>query len=107
MKGKIEIDQTDIYGQTALFYAVAEGNFQMVKELLSLGANVNHVDSLEKETPIFYAVKENNLLMCKLLVENNAEIQIINKRKKNPIATAEFLNLKDISAFLQQKRKDK
>ena len=36
-----DLDVTDKFGNTALYYAVSEGHYETVETLLKLGANVN------------------------------------------------------------------
>ncbi|CAL1163012.1 unnamed protein product [Cladocopium goreaui] len=53
---KVDAEKTDIYGQTAIFYAARDGNAELCEFLLQHGCAVNHVDT-NRQTPIFYSVR--------------------------------------------------
>ncbi|CAF2691907.1 unnamed protein product [Rotaria sp. Silwood2] len=53
-----------------LIHAVVHNNFQLVKFLLELNADVNFPDE-NKQTPLMYAVIQNNIDIVKLLLNKN------------------------------------
>jgi ankyrin repeat protein len=57
LKHGANIDEKDSYGCTALFQAVADGHFNLVKVLLKKGASVNIVNSMVNDkTPLMTAL---------------------------------------------------
>ena len=69
-------DQRDGYGgRTLLHTCVSHGGIKEAAYLISLGHEVNVVDScLSKVTPLMEAVLRNNIQIVKLLIENGADI---------------------------------
>lgn len=65
----LEINESDIYQQTPLYYAARDNRIDFVKKLIEFGADLNHVDGLSSQTALFYAAREGNIEMCKLLME--------------------------------------
>eukprot|EP00930_Biecheleria_cincta_P099508 TRINITY_DN91132_c0_g1_i1.p1 TRINITY_DN91132_c0_g1~~TRINITY_DN91132_c0_g1_i1.p1 ORF type:complete len:215 (+),score=48.63 TRINITY_DN91132_c0_g1_i1:73-645(+) len=63
-----DLDAQDLYGWTAIRYAVRNAKFDAAKELLSLGANTN-VASKSGRTPLMSAAANGLAEMCELLVE--------------------------------------
>jgi ankyrin repeat protein len=59
-------------GDTALIYAVKQGNNELVQKLLEKGANPNLLDSNETP-PIIFAVIGQNIELTNLLLENGAD----------------------------------
>lgn len=58
MEKNADINETDNYKQTPLFYAARDGRLSLMKKMLQNKANCNHKD-LIKQTPLFYACREN------------------------------------------------
>ena len=76
-----------------LINAIVYNNFELVKLLLELGADVNYSDE-EKRTPLMHAVRQNNLDMVKLLLNKNYnpnENTEIKKTKKKTSAKKFYL----------------
>jgi len=61
-------------GRTPLMWAVQEGNIDIVKILISKGANINARN--ESETPLHLASSEGHLNIVKLLIENGVDISV-------------------------------
>ena len=59
----------------------------MLKELLGLGVNVNHVN-FAKETPLFEAVRAADLTVMQLLMEHGAEVHRVNAKCDNLMRVA-------------------
>lgn len=71
-----EINEFDMYGKTPLHYAIIFRNFDMSKNLITLGANLDLTDK-KGRTPVHYA----NYEILKFIIENYPEKfkKIINK----------------------------
>lgn len=66
---------------TALTSAAYGNHLDVVKLLVSKGANVNAEDTDRRRTPVFYAVEHGNLEMVKFLVERGARINRVDGSK--------------------------
>src|SRR4051812_10525844 len=54
VKGGVPVNATDSQGVTALQWAVFCCKIDVVRKLIALGANVNHVDRRGGHTPLMY-----------------------------------------------------
>ncbi len=68
---KIQINQQDNWGYSALMDACSQGNFAIAVMLINNGADVN-LKSKNGFTALMGAVSENNYELVKLLLDNNA-----------------------------------
>ncbi len=67
---KVDIEYQDKY---LLNIAISKGNFDIVKELINAGANVNKVDK-NNMVPMSFAILENNLTIVKELIKSGANV---------------------------------
>lgn len=67
---KYKVDKYSL--QVALFNAIENGNFEMVKYLVDYGADVNSY--YEIKTMLYYAIINKNYDIVKYLIDNNAKI---------------------------------
>lgn len=89
------------YG-TALTEAVNENNIDIVKFLVSKGADVNSTDSCDRSSLII-AIERNNLDMVKFLISNKANIYFKDISKKDCLMIAlEKKNKEIINLFLNK-----
>ena len=66
----------EIYGHTLLHRAAEQGNFEMVKQLIDIGFDVNCLDR-SRHSPVGFACTVGNLDIVKYFVEHGADINII------------------------------
>jgi ankyrin repeat protein len=74
-------------GTSPLLLATALGDYEMVKELVSIGANLNQCD-MNNVYPIHIACQEGALDLVKLFIDNNAELRVISNAGNVPISLA-------------------
>ena len=73
-KGKVDVNEKDSWGYTALHFAVfGECSTKTIDVLLSNGANIEARNSLGL-TPLFEAVKHNDLIGVKTLIAHGADV---------------------------------
>jgi len=77
-EGTVKFDGHVIEGATALWCAAGAGYFNIVKALVSHGADVNHVTKTNS-TPLRAACFEGRLDIVEYLCENSADYHIANK----------------------------
>jgi len=68
---------SELHYQTPLQRACRVGNYQMVKDLVDAGANVNYTDDVAPYSPLMYAVmssSQENFEIVKFLVEKGASV---------------------------------
>lgn len=68
--GKAKVDAEDKDGQTLLYIATCNNNFDMVRLLVKMGADINK--TFAGWTPLFNACYNNNSDMAKFLIQNGA-----------------------------------
>lgn len=71
-EGGARIDEADTVGNTALFYTIDRGNYQIVEELLSLGADPNKPNR-QGVTPLMQAMRGGFGDIAEMLLEAKAD----------------------------------
>ncbi|NXV08169.1 FEM1B protein, partial [Cettia cetti] len=103
--GTVRFDGFVIDGATALWCAAGAGHFEVVKLLVSHGANVNHT-TVTNSTPLRAACFDGRLDIVKYLVENNANISIANKYDNTCLMIAAYKGHTDVVRYLLEQRAD-
>ncbi|XP_055954322.1 serine/threonine-protein phosphatase 6 regulatory ankyrin repeat subunit A-like [Patella vulgata] len=83
----INVNISDVNGQTALSIAVANGDTSVTDQLLKAGADVNHCDK-RGETPLLMAVKNQDNVMVDVLLKAGADVNHCVKRRQSPLLAA-------------------
>jgi ankyrin repeat protein len=83
----VNVNKTDDYGRTPLYYAVSHGYTDIVRLLLEKGANINKAE-YEGETPLYLACYEANVDIVRLLLEKGANINKANIYGYTPLYAA-------------------
>jgi ankyrin repeat protein len=86
--------------KTALFAASEEGNLNMVRSLLSRGANVNEQDHGRKETPLHAASRNGRLEVVKLLIQHGADVNSRDRLGRVPLHRATVAGHLDVVRVL-------
>jgi len=87
IKYGVDVNKSNEYGKTPLFYACKKGNESKVKYLVEQGADINK-EGEYNETPLFTACKNGNESIVKYLVEHGADINKKGRSGKTPLFTA-------------------
>lgn len=101
LKTKIDVDERDSFGGTALHAAMFQDNIKIVKILIENGFDINAKGISNGYTPLHDAVWANNLEAVKVLVENGADTNIKAKDGLTPIQKAEKEGKKEIYNYLK------
>ena len=95
-------NKPDPFGRTPLYNAVFASQPEVVKYLLSKGANVLKAD-IDGNSPLHRAAANGNVEIMKMLVAKGANVFAINKKKRTPLfAAALHGELKAIKFLLSQ-----
>ncbi|MDQ7825763.1 MAG: ankyrin repeat domain-containing protein [Candidatus Eremiobacteraeota bacterium] len=92
----------DFMGYTPLHMAVADNKKEIVRFLISKGADVNATDA-QGSVPLHYAASEGNKDIMDLLLEKGAQIEAKNKLNLTPLHMAVMQNKKDTAGLLLKK----
>lgn len=84
---KVNLDDPDHTGRSAVHYAASKGQGIALQELLSNGASANCQDRQGK-TPLHLAVQAGNSLMVKELVLAKASLEVRDRAGRSPLLTA-------------------
>jgi len=84
IKAGVDINSTLAYGQPLLSFAVQQGNLDLVKNLISLGADVNI--SAKRNTPLIAAVRWPAEM--KLLLDSKADPNLADESGNTPLVAA-------------------
>ena len=98
-KDPAKINERNEFGYSPLHMAVREGEIEIVKYLVSQGADVN-VKDVFNETPLYEAVSLGKIEIVKYLVFRGSSINTKNIRKESPLHIAVKENRLDIAKFL-------
>ena len=87
LEGGRDIDSRDAAGQTALMYAAENGQMDVVRYLISNGADVNAQakDFFLRGTALIYATSSNRLDVIEYLIENGADVNATTKNKETAL----------------------
>ena len=91
----LNVNAKNSQGWTPLLIATIEGNTEMVKMLISLGANVNQALDFGS-TPLMIAADKGFPKIVEILLAANADIHPTNKYGKNALYFAEIRHHMDI-----------
>lgn len=83
--------------------SIAKGDFETVKKLVELGADVNQKS--EGMTPVMYAAKYNRTDILKLLIANGANLKAKSDKGMTAIKYAELHKAHDAKAILEEAMK--
>lgn len=98
--------ETDLNGQTCLFYACNKGKIDYVKLLLEKeNININHKDYYG-QTPIFYAVSKGYIELTTYLISQGAEVNIIDNLGQSCIFYSVLHKQYEVTNLLIQKGAD-
>lgn len=88
-----DINQKDtVCGNTAIFYAIENGDSEIVAYLLKNGADLS-IKNDDGETPLIYAIKTHSHNIVKLLIDNGADINQKNSSGEIPLKVAKTCSL--------------
>lgn len=85
--------------------SIAKGDFETVKKLVSLGAEINQKS--EGMTPAMYAAKYNRTDILKLLIENGANLKLKSDKGMTALKYAELHIAHDAKAIIEEALKRK
>ena len=84
---KVNINARDKYNSTPFSYASFKEQIDVMKFLLSAGADINAVDN-DGETAIHEAIRHKKVKSIRFLLENNADLSIVDNRGATPLFRA-------------------
>jgi ankyrin repeat protein len=86
LDGGRDIDSRDAAGQTALMYAAEAGQIEVVKYLVSNGADVNaQSEGIGLGTALIYAASANRLDVMEYLIEQGADVNAMTRNKETAL----------------------
>jgi hypothetical protein len=94
-------DQT---GKTALHWAAAQGNDQLVRLLLDHGFAIDAQD-LHGHTPLHLAARNGNLSTVNFLVARGAQRALVNRQGQSSLTLARRYNRPDVIAFFEEQER--
>lgn len=98
------VNSRDKKGQSAMFYAVRQGDFKIIEMLSEQGADLNIKDS-EGETPIFIPAKSGDISLAKELIKLGALTKIKDRHGLAPATYAVQNGYMDTYDLLQGAKK--
>jgi len=84
---RVEVNQTDTQGRTALSYAAELGNAQMAKELLDARASPDQRDKLG-DVPLHWAANNGRIEVIKVLLAGHATVDAPDRQGITPLMSA-------------------
>ena len=88
LNDSVNINCPDIYQRTPLILATIESDYEMVKDLIKVGALIDKTDE-EQNTALHYAIMQQNSPITELIVVNCANVHIKNNKG---LSAVELLN---------------
>jgi ankyrin repeat protein len=96
LKHELNFNARDVYGRTALIYAVNKKNMYMIDLLLRNKADINLYDNYELATPVIHAVHLKDENIINLLLDQGAYPLIKDVYKRDLLFYASFYDLKNL-----------
>ncbi|MBP5426557.1 MAG: ankyrin repeat domain-containing protein [Clostridiales bacterium] len=87
-KSYVEVNKKDFLGNTALFYAVENKDFDIAKELIEKGKADVNIIALGGDTVLIKAVRNNDEVLAKYLIEKGADINYTTNSGTNALKVA-------------------
>ncbi|HLJ19505.1 MAG TPA: ankyrin repeat domain-containing protein [Stellaceae bacterium] len=84
---RVNLNQADIGGRTALSYAAELGNAQMAKELLDAGASPDQRDK-QGDVPLHWAANNGRVEVIKVLIAGHAIVDAPDRQGITPLMSA-------------------
>jgi hypothetical protein len=106
LKGKVNPDERDSFGGTALHAAMFQKNTEIITVLINYGFDVNAQGLSNGYTPLHDAVWANNLATIKILLKRGARTDIRGKDGLTPYEKTLKEDKKEIAEYLQSKHSD-
>lgn len=94
-----EISHSIYEGATPLCVAISKGEIDLVKKMISYGADVN--EKSNGLTPLMMAARYNKVEIIKLLLANGARLKEKNENGINALKYAEISNAKEAVVLLK------
>lgn len=106
LKKKLDIEDRDNFGGTALHGAMFQDNVNIIQMLIDYGYDINAQGTKNQYTPAHDAVWADNLAALKILVENGADLTIKAKDGYTPLEKAKKENKIEIVQYLENINKN-
>ena len=100
----VDINDTDLWGMTALHVAARSGQLDIAQDLVKAGAQVNAQD-IDGKTPLYWASARNHLDVVQYLLSKKADAKIKDADKRTPLHVAARYGYTGVVKFLVQKAK--
>lgn len=100
--GRVNVDQRDKYYKTPLMAACRQGNIEMSRLLVSLGADVNARDNFFW-TPLHFACNSGQLPIVQMLMDAGANPNAVTMHKATPLMRAVETSRIEIVEYLLEK----
>lgn len=104
-KSKDSVDKDSVDGFTPLMVAANNKNIEMVRMIVTAGANINKVDSYGRSA-FTYAVAKNSMDVAEYLMENGADVTLVDVNDANAFMYASSNNNTDIMSYILKKDVD-
>ncbi|MCP4981490.1 MAG: hypothetical protein GY935_13460 [Gammaproteobacteria bacterium] len=89
IEGGRDVDSKDAAGQTALMYAAENGRIEVVKYLVSKGADVDAIaGGFGRGTALIYAASTNRLEVISYLIKSGADVNAVTKHNETALVWA-------------------
>ena len=82
-----EVNATNEYGRTPLYWAVYDENLEIAQLLIANGADLTATDKYGN-TPLHWAAESGDLDAAQLLIANGADVKAIDKNGRTPLHSA-------------------
>jgi ankyrin repeat protein len=99
-------DAANVEGMTALHYAAAKGDTELVKYLVEQGADINAQDTVLSRSAIHFAAENGSLECIRFLTENGADLLDRDSFGATPLHYAARSNKLDVLKFLVDRKVD-
>jgi len=90
----------DKEGETPLILAISRKYDDIVRFLITKGANVNHKTERRNWTPIYYAAAVGSVEILNLLIDMQADVNTLTDLKRSPLSIACYMGRTEAVSLL-------
>ncbi|KAI1214166.1 uncharacterized protein F4807DRAFT_449505 [Annulohypoxylon truncatum] len=99
----IDINQTNVFGQSPLFFACKKEKSEHIEYFLHLGADINHIGPVDGSTVLMQACCQSDSKLVRMLLQQGADTTVTNKHGLASLALAcRFGQLENAQALISE-----
>ena len=101
---KVDLDEKDFFGRTALHLNAMNNNFAVIEKLIEKKASINSRDVFS-HTPLMWAARNGHQISAEILIKAGADYELQNYKKRTALNLAAIHGHYAIVKMIEAKKK--